>query len=277
MESLEGRQSILAGLQARQRRFQLLLVSQSAHREKLQDVIEEAERQGVPVRYADRRELDAMAHGATHGGLVAVCSPKPRLSVSQLLDLVDRLTEPPLLLLIEGIEDARNLGFVIRTAEAVGCHAVLVKKHLWDLDPVEVARPASGAFEKLPLVQVEDVAPLRALQGRGIRLVGCLAGARRTCYGTALADPVMLAVGGEKRGLSGAVREICDAFCSIPSRPGASSLSLSHAAAILMGEVLRQRSAADGRTPAGAGTAAASEAGVEPDGGTGENAPGLDD
>lgn len=241
MEHLEGRQSILAALEARQRKFQVILVSHGAHAEKIQEVLDRAAEQGVPVRRADPRELDALAHGATHGGVLAVCSPKPRLTGDQLLELVDRLREPALLLLIEGVEDARNLGFTLRSAEALGAHAVLIKKHLWDLDATEIARPASGAYERLPLAQIEDVSPLQKLQSRGLRLLGCIAGAKRTLYEADLASPTILAVGGEKRGLSGTVRSICDGFLSIPSKASATSLSLSHAAAILMGEAMRQR------------------------------------
>jgi 23S rRNA (guanosine2251-2'-O)-methyltransferase len=143
--------------------------------------------------------------------------------------------------LLEGVEDARNLGFTLRSAEALGVHAVLIKKHLWDLDPVEIARPASGAYERMPLVQVSDVDVLMNLRQRGVKLYGCLAGVKRSLYDTDLAAGCVLCIGGEKRGLSGAVRSICDAFLTIPSASDASSLSLSHASAIVMAEAMRQR------------------------------------
>lgn len=241
MEHLEGRQSVLAALQARRRKFQVVLVSHSAQPERVQDVIDLAASQGVPVKYVDRRELDALAHGATHGGVLAIASPKPRDSAEQLLERLSRVPEPPLLLLIEGIDDARNLGFVLRTAEAIGAHGVLIKKHLWDLDPVEMARPASGAYERLPLVQIDGIEPLQTFQRQGMRLLGCLAGARTSIFDADLTGPTILAIGGEKRGLSGAVRAICDAFVTIPSKGEPSSLSLSHAAAIVLGEAMRQR------------------------------------
>ena len=240
MEHLEGRQSVLAALAARQRKIQVVLIHQGAHEQKVRDVLDAAAAAGVPVRRVERRELDALAHGATHGGIVAVASPKPRTSVSELLRLVDTLTEPPLLLLIEGIDDARNLGFTLRSAEALGAHAVLVKKHLWDFDPVEVARPASGAYERLPLVQVEGIELLEELRRRGIVMIGCVAGAKRSLYELDLTVGTLLAIGGEKRGLSGAVRGVCDSFVTIPTREGA-SLSLSHAAAIVLAEAMRQR------------------------------------
>jgi tRNA G18 (ribose-2'-O)-methylase SpoU len=145
-------------------------------------------------------------------------------------------------LLLEGVDDARNLGFTLRSADAMGVHAVLIKKHLWDFDPVEVARPASGAYERLTLAQIDTTDPLKQLQRRGLRLIGCIAGAKRTTYETDLTQPTILAIGGEKRGLSGAVREICDAFMTIPTvGPEASSLSLSHASGIVIAEAMRQR------------------------------------
>ena len=112
--------------------------------------------------------------------------------------MVQHLPEPALLLLIEGIEDARNLGFTLRSAEALGAHAVLIKKHLWDFDAVEVARPASGAYERLPLVQLDDIEPLKQLQRLGLRLLGCIAGAKRTMHETDLAGPAIVAIGGGK-------------------------------------------------------------------------------
>src|SRR5439155_169699 len=198
MEQLEGRQSVLAALAARQRRFQVILVRHDAHTEKVQDVIDQATQMNVPVRRVDSRELDSLAHGASHGGVLAICSEKPRTSPAALMEMVEHLSEPPLLLLLEGVDDARNLGFTLRTADAVGVHAVLIKKHLWDFDATEVARPSSGAYERLPLVQIDDVEPLRQLQRRGLKLIGCVAGARRTMYDADLSQPAVLAIGGEK-------------------------------------------------------------------------------
>jgi 23S rRNA (guanosine2251-2'-O)-methyltransferase len=238
MEHLEGRQSVLAALGARQRRFEVILVKHGAHAD---DVLSAAAERGVPVRFVDSSELDSLAHGSTHGGILAICSQKPRATAAELLEHLSRLPEPALLLLLEGIDDARNLGFVIRSAEALGAHGVLIKKHLWDFDPIEIARPASGAYERMMLSQIDDVAPLKLLQSRGLQLLGCIANARRPIFEADLRRPTILAIGGEKRGLSGAVREICDGFVTIPSKPEPSSLSLSHAGAIVLAEAMRQR------------------------------------
>ena len=242
MEHLEGRQSVLAALHARQRRFEVILIRHGLHSEAVQDVIDLSTSMNVAVRYVDGRELDSIAHGASHGGILAVCSPKPRITTGGLFELLDRCRSAPLLLLLEGVDDARNLGFTLRSAEALGATAVLIKKHLWDFDAVEVARPASGAYERLPLAQIDDLEPLKQLQRRGLRLMGCLAGVRSTIFTSDFTGPCIIAIGGEKRGLSGAVRSICDDFATIPTVAGAASLSLSAAAAVVMAETLRQRS-----------------------------------
>ena len=125
MERLEGRQSVMAALRARERRFEVILMAHGGHAEKLQDVVELAGVLGVPIKMVDRAELDSVAQGRTHGGVVALVGPKPRMSAEGLLEWVERLREPPLLLLIEGVDDARNLGFTLRSAEAQGVHAVV--------------------------------------------------------------------------------------------------------------------------------------------------------
>lgn len=243
MEHLEGRESVLAALKAGERRFQVILIRQGMHAEKLSEVVALAARRGVPVRRAEPRELAAVAHGATHGGIVAICSAKPRMSVADLLRQLDASRTRPLLLLLEGIDDARNLGFTLRTADAMGVNAVLIKKHLWDFDTVEVARPASGAYERMPLVQIEDVGTMKEFRRREITLVGCVPRAKRTIHEVNLRVPTILAIGGEKRGLSGALRGLCDVFATIPIAGEQSSLSLSHAAAIVLAEAMRQRRA----------------------------------
>lgn len=266
-ECLEGRIAVLAALEARLRRIDVLLISAGAHAEKIRDVLAAADRSGVPVKRVSPAELDRMTHARTHGGVVAVASPRPPTPLPALLQRLDASPVPPFLLLLEGVEDGRTLGFTLRAAEALGAHGVLIKKHLWTFDAADVSRASSGAYERLPLVRLEDVQPaMSAFRQRGVRAWGCIAGARRTLYEVDLTGPVLLAIGGEKRGLSGAMRDACDGFLRVPmpaappgpgapaprdpaSRPGddlddarqVTSLSLSHAAAIAMGEVMRQR------------------------------------
>lgn len=239
---LEGLQSVEAALQAYQRKFELILIKTGLHSHRIRSLLLEAERQNIPVKYVSREELDRMAQGKTHGGVMALCTPKSKLSVEQFVEILNRSETAAMLLLLEGVEDQQHLGYIFRTAEALGAQAILLKKHLWDFNETAVSRASSGAFERLPLVKISHVDEVAQLKRNDLTLIGCIARSRKTFYQVDLTRPVILAVGGEKRGLSGALRAICDVFVRIPMfSPQATSLSLTHAACLLLGEAARQR------------------------------------
>jgi len=231
MELLEGRICALAALQAGRRKFEALLVKQGIRDDSIRELLDAAAALGVPVRRVREEALDAQAHAKTHGGIVAIAEPLPPSTLPAVLDFV---------LFLDGVDDGRNLGYAIRSAEAFGVQAVILRRRAWDFDGGDVSRASSGAFERMPVVIGDEVPP-------GLALIGCMAGATKTIYDEDLAKPLALAIGGEKRGLSAAVRDRCTARVSIPTRPEAPSLSLTHAAAVAMGEVARQRRARMGK------------------------------
>lgn len=225
MEILEGRTCVEAALRARRRTIHEILVRQGTRDDSIREILDAAAERGVPVRRVRPEALDARAHGKTHGGILAVASPLPPAEAPEGIDFA---------LLLDGVDDARNLGYTLRSAEAFGVQAVFLRRRAWDFDGGDVSRASSGAYERLPVV-LGDAVPA------GLRLVGCDGDAPRPIDGEDLTGPVCLAIGGEKRGLSAAVRARCEALVAIPTRPGAPSLSLTHAAAVAMAEVARQR------------------------------------
>lgn len=225
MDILEGRVCVLAALRAKRRTFESILVRQGTKDDSIREILDAAAELGVPVTRARPEALEARAHGKSHGGIVAVASPLPPAAVPSALDFA---------LLLDGVDDARNLGFAIRSAEAFGTQAVFLRKRAWEFDGGDVSRSSSGAFERLPVV-LGDAIP------DGLRLIGCIAGVRKTIYDEDLRIPLALAIGGEKRGLSAAVRDRCGSLVSIPTVEGAVSLSMTHAAAVALAEVARQR------------------------------------
>jgi 23S rRNA (guanosine2251-2'-O)-methyltransferase len=248
MQQLEGRICIEAALRARKRRFRLLLVRQGIHVETIAVILNECEKQGIPVKYCSHEEINRMAHGRTHGGVLALCGIKEEPSPIDFLKKLNDYSQA-FFLLLEGVDDSQNFGFVIRTAEATGVQAIFLKKHLWDFDSGAVSRASSGAYERIPIIMFEEVEKfVNRIKQQGISLFGCIAHASRTIYEMDLIKPVMLAIGGEKRGLSAAVRGHCDRLIRIPMRSDIGSLSLSHASAILMAEVMRQRIEKDEKT-----------------------------
>jgi len=242
MEQIEGLIGVEAALTARQRKISLIIIRTGKQPATIENLIRQAESQQVPVKFVSREEIEAMAQGKTHGGVLALCSPKPPLPIEALLEKIKLNRSSPALLLLEGVDDSQNLGFTLRTAEACGLLAVVLKKHLWNFDSTTVSRASSGAFERLPIVMLDQAEKaLRQFKQVGISIYGCLANARRTIFEVDLRQPVMIAIGGEKRGLSAAVRSCCDSFLSIPLVTNIGSLSLSQAAAIIMAEIMRQR------------------------------------
>ncbi|RPI00551.1 MAG: 23S rRNA (guanosine(2251)-2'-O)-methyltransferase RlmB [Calditrichaeota bacterium] len=241
MELLEGKICIEAALKTRLRTTEVVFIRSGMHTDKIQSLLDEIEQQGIVLKTLSAEEMDVMAKGVTHGGLLARCSPKRQPDFETLYQQIKMATRP-FLLLLEGVDDSQNLGFTLRTAEACGVKAVLLKKHLWDFDGAAVSRASSGAYERLPMVLIDEVEKtLPRLQRLGLRLYGCIANAQKVMYEVDLRQPIILALGGEKRGLSGAVRSLCDRLIKIPMLADIGSLSLSHASAIVMAEVMRQR------------------------------------
>jgi len=231
-----------AALTMRQRKISIIIIRLGMHAAIIQPILEAAATQSIPIKYVSREEIDAMAHGKTHGGVIALATAKPPVSIESLLDALKTRSSPAALLLLEGVDDAQNFGFTLRSAEALGIDAILLKKHVWDFDGAAISRASSGAFERMPcalLDQSEKILP--KFKSIGFRIIGCIANAKRTMYEADLRQPVILAIGGEKRGLSAAVRSQCDTFIKIPMKSTTGSLSLSHSASIIMAELMRQR------------------------------------
>ncbi len=242
MEQIEGRICVDAALKARRRKITLLLIRSGLHLQQFDSILKEAEEQHVPVKYVSAAEIDAMAHGKTHGGVIALATPKPALDADRLFDQLKKLDHPAALLLLEGIDDSQNFGFTLRSAEATGMDAILLKKHLWDFDNNAVSRASSGAYERMSIVHLDQAEiVLLKFKRLGIIVLGCIANARKSLYEADLTQPFLLAIGGEKRGLSAGIRSLCDTFVKIPMMRSVGSLSLSHSASIIMAEAMRQR------------------------------------
>ena len=157
--------------------------------------------------------------------------------------LLDQLEEPPLLLILDGVQDPHNLGACLRTADAAGVQAVVVPKDR-SVGLTEVARVvACGAAEVVPLIQVTNLARcLKALKKRGIWLVGTTDKAGQSLYEIDLNGPLGVVMGAEGRGLRRLVAEQCDFLVNIPMQGVVPCLNVSVATGVCLFEAVRQRS-----------------------------------
>jgi 23S rRNA (guanosine2251-2'-O)-methyltransferase len=211
--------------------------------QRVQEVLTLARAQGLKVQHAERATLDKMAEGGTHQGIVARCKNTHFYTEDHLPELLRHLHEPPLLLVLDSVQDPHNLGACLRTAEAAGVHVVLVPKDRAASLSATVRKVASGAAERVPLIQVTNLArTLRHLQEQGIWVVGTDSEAKHSLFESDLRLPLALVLGAEGSGLRRLTRETCDSLIKIPMRGAIESLNVAAAAAVCLFEAVRQRS-----------------------------------
>lgn len=206
------------------------------------ELLVRVENAGVAVQRVPRRTLDQMTGGGRHQGIVVRRRAGRRLSEADLDGLLGSIEGPPLLLILDGVQDPHNLGACLRSADAAGAHAVIVPTHrAAGLTPV-VSKVASGAAEHIPLLPVTNLArTLRHLKEQGIWVVGTTDQVSGSLFDADLTVPVALVLGAEGQGVRRLTRELCDVLVSIPMHGVVESLNVSAAAAICLYEAVRQR------------------------------------
>jgi 23S rRNA (guanosine2251-2'-O)-methyltransferase len=199
---------------------------------------------GTRVTIWDRRELDRLAPGLNHQGTLARVSPFPYSQIDDLLASAQAAGEPPLLLILDCIQDPQNLGTLLRTAEVVGAHGVIIPRHRSAEVTPAVEKASAGAVEHLRVAMVTNLTQtIGRLKEAGVWVVGVENATGATDYSRAdLAGPLALVVGSEGRGVSRLVRESCDFLVRLPVRGKLGSLNAAVAGSIVLYEALRQRS-----------------------------------
>lgn len=195
---------------------------------------------GVPVKDVDSRKL-ATVGGNNHQGVVAFAACKEYATLDDIFKRAEQSGEPPFILVCDGLEDAHNLGAVIRSAEAAGCHGIVIPKRRSVGLNSTVAKTSAGAVEYVPVVRVANLTEtLRRLKERGVWVYGLDMDGSPWCQ-TDLTGAVAIVVGSEGHGISRLVREQCDGILSFPMRGNINSLNASVACGIMVYEVTRQR------------------------------------
>jgi 23S rRNA (guanosine2251-2'-O)-methyltransferase len=239
MDLICGINPVLEALNAGSRHFDRLLIAKGVRNQRIAEAISKASGKGVPLRFESRETLDRMAGSIPHQGLIAVVSAKPVMSLEALLE---RAHAPGMLVVLDGVEDPRNLGAILRTAEAAGADGVVLpERHSAGLSET-VSRASAGGLEHVNVARVGNVAQsLEALKARGYWVVGLDAAGTERWDAVDYRRSVALVLGGEGRGIRRLVRERCDHLVSIPLFGHVASLNVSVAAAIALYEVVRQR------------------------------------
>ncbi len=242
-----GVNPVREALAGSQRKPLELFVARDGRSARVDEVLQEAARWGVPVRHRERKDLDRLAGNGHHQGLVLRVEPFAYAEFEDLLQRWRDAGDPGFFLVLDGLTDPHNVGAVLRSAEAAGCHGVITAKdRACPITPV-VDRAAAGALAHLPLCQVTNISrTLEQLKEEQCWIFG-LAGEEGATplFQADLSGSLALVVGSEGSGLRPNVRKHCDVLLGIPMRGEVSSLNASVAAAIALFEVVRRRTIAE--------------------------------
>lgn len=236
---LEGVLSVQAALQAQSREIEAIYVQRSKRSRSLSTLLRLAKAANVSVKQVDAAEIQDRASGKSHGGVIAVAGPRRFVSPADLLTGVDR----PFIAMLDGIEDPFNFGAAVRALYAAGAHGLVVRPRNWMSAAGVVARSSAGASELIPTAVAESVYDAATFfRSQGLSIVCTTKEKSTSLYDVDLTVPILLLIGGEKRGITRSFLDQADLRLEIPyGRHFPRSLGTAPAVAILAFEVMRQR------------------------------------
>jgi 23S rRNA (guanosine2251-2'-O)-methyltransferase len=236
-----GRQVVLEALRSGQE-INKILVAKGPRQGSIREIFALAKEQGIVIQEVERNILDKLSEGANHQGVLAQMAGVSYLELEELLARSKDGKWAPFLVLLDGIQDPHNLGSIMRSGEALGIEGVIIPKRRAAPVTQTVMKSSAGAANYLPVCRVGNlVVAMDTLKKAGYWIIGAdMEG--DTCFLQDLTGPIALVIGGEGTGLSRLVKEKCDFLSSVPMRGAINSLNASVAAALLMYEVVRQRS-----------------------------------
>jgi 23S rRNA (guanosine2251-2'-O)-methyltransferase len=243
-----GRNPILETLRSTRQVKRILIADGQRDAPAIAAILQEAERRHVPIEAVPRQRLDQLSQGAVHQGCLAVVEARKYATLEQILAYARQKNEDPFLLILDAIQDVNNLGSLLRSAEAVGVHGVVIPLHHGAEVNATVVKTSAGASEHLLIAQETNLThTIDFLKKQNIWVIG-LESETKTEYDEAdLTGPLALVVGSEGRGISRLVREHCDLLIKLPMRGRVTSLNAAVAGSIALYEALRQRGRKSGK------------------------------
>jgi 23S rRNA (guanosine2251-2'-O)-methyltransferase len=219
----------------------MLYLSSGRHK-KVNELRQEAEKQNIPLKVIHDPQFFDSRFPKGHQGVAAEVVKRRGIPLDELLGIPGERGEAPFFVVLDSVEDPRNLGAVLRSAEAAGVHGVVIQERRAAGLVPEVSKASAGASEHIPVTVVPNIKhAIARMKDMGIQVIGAEPGPHPPPWGLALSGPLALVVGSEGRGLRKTVREKCDSFVTLPIRGRVNSLNTSVAAGVLIYEVLRQR------------------------------------
>ena len=242
-EVLYGFHPVCEALRAGRRAIDALLIRKERQDARLQALCDMAAEQGVAIQAVDERRLTEMVGRSPHQGICAQVGPMPYCDLADIVETADGITGAPFVLLLDSLQDPRNLGAVLRSAYCAGVDGVVIPRDRSAAPSPLVSKASAGAMEHLAIARVSNmVNAMKHLKKKGLWVAGLAGGADRSLFDCDLTLPLGLMVGGEEKGLRPLVKQHCDFLVAIPHARAFNSLNASVAAGLAMFETYRQRS-----------------------------------
>ena len=218
-----------------------ILIAEGSRDGSVKKIFSLAKNAGVVVEFVNRDKLDKLC-GGRHQGVAAYAAAADYSTVEGILELAANRNEPPFVILLDELEDPQNFGAILRTAEAVGVHGVIIPKRRSVQLNATVFKISAGAAEYVKVAQITNVAQtLKNLRGLGLKIVGSDMGAQVDFRRADLTGGIVLIIGSEGKGMRRLTRENCDLLIKIPMVGKINSLNASAAGAVLLYEIFSQR------------------------------------
>jgi 23S rRNA (guanosine2251-2'-O)-methyltransferase len=235
-----GRNPVLEALKSG-RDINKIFIIEGLHKGVMLQITQIAKENNVIVQFVPKKKLDQMNEG-NHQGVIAHVAAYQYSELDDLFKLAEQRNEPPFFLILDEIEDPHNLGSIMRTADAVGAHGIIIPKRRAVGLTATVAKVSTGAIEYIPVVRVTNIArTIEELKERGIWIAGTDAKGSQDYRRLDGGMPIGLVIGSEGKGMGRLIRDKCDFLFHLPMEGKVTSLNASVAAAILMYEVHRKR------------------------------------
>ncbi|NLP36380.1 MAG: 23S rRNA (guanosine(2251)-2'-O)-methyltransferase RlmB [Firmicutes bacterium] len=236
---IEGRRPVVEAINAGTN-IKRVLLQKGARGRQVEEIVALCRRQGIPVIYRDKHDLDKLAATGNHQGVMAEVPPFKYTPIAELLE--PKRGEAPFLLILDHLQDPQNLGALVRTAYAAGCHGVVIpERRAAEITPA-VVRASAGAVEYLPVAKVVNLARcIEQCKEAGFWVYGADMDGELLYTEGDYKGPVALVIGSEGKGLGRLVKEKCDFLVRLPMKGKLASLNASVAGALLLYEVYRQR------------------------------------
>ncbi|HHW01898.1 MAG TPA: 23S rRNA (guanosine(2251)-2'-O)-methyltransferase RlmB [Thermoanaerobacterales bacterium] len=239
-EQIEGRNAVMEAIIAGRPIYKIYLKKGERHGAIFR-IMELAKEKGIPLQEIDADAFYAMVRTSGHQGICAAVSPKEYVEVDDILNHASSLKEDPFIMVLNELTDPQNFGSIIRTADCLGVHGIIISKNRACGITPSVVKVSAGAAEYVKIARVTNIAStLDDLKNKGLWVMGADADGRN-CFEVDLAGPIALVIGGEDRGLGRLVREKCDMLICIPMKGHVGSMNAAVAASILGYDIMRQR------------------------------------